>query len=60
MQVPERRACQVIGQPRSTQRRVLVQRDDEGTLTRMILELATENDRYGYRRITALLRDRGW
>ena len=50
----------MIGQPRSTQRRVLVQRDDEDTLTRVILDLATEYGRYGYRRITALLRERGW
>jgi len=39
---------------------VLVQRDDEDALTRVILDLATEYGRYGYRRIAALLRDRGW
>ncbi len=50
----------MIGQPRSTQRRVLVQRDDETALTRAILDLAIEYGRYGYRRITALLRDQGW
>jgi len=50
----------VIGQPRSTQRRVLVQREDETALTRAILDLVTEYGRYGYRRITALLRDHGW
>jgi transposase InsO family protein len=60
LRVSERRACKVIGQPRSTQRRVLVQRDDETALTRAILDLATEYGRYGYRRITALLRDQGW
>ena len=60
LRVSERRACKVIGQPRSTQRRELVQRDDETALTRAILDLATEYGRYGYRRITALLRDQGW
>ena len=56
----ERRACLVLRQPRSTQRRQLVVRDDEEPLTRAIIDLATEYGRYGYRRITALLRQQGW
>jgi putative transposase len=35
-------------------------RTDEEALTREIVALASEYGRYGYRRITALLRDRGW
>jgi len=35
-------------------------RTDEDALTREIVALASEYGRYGYRRITALLRDRGW
>jgi transposase InsO family protein len=58
--VSERRACQVIGQPRSSQRRVLRKPDDEERLTAAIIELATMYGRYGYRRITALLRASGW
>jgi transposase InsO family protein len=58
--ISERRACQVIGQPRSTQRRVLRVADDEERLTAAIIELATMYGRYGYRRITALLRAAGW
>ena len=58
--VSERRACRVLGQPRSTQRRTLVARDDEDALTRAIVDLASEYGRYGYRRITALLRHQGW
>ena len=58
--VSERRACRVLGQPRSTQRRTLVVRDDEGALTKAIVDLASEYGRYGYRRITALLRLQGW
>jgi len=50
----------VIGQHRSTQRRRLVARDDEAALTAAIITLASEYGRYGYRRITALLRVRGW
>jgi transposase InsO family protein len=33
---------------------------DEDALTREIVALASEYGRYGYRRITALLRNRGW
>jgi transposase InsO family protein len=58
--VSERRACQVIGQPRSTQRRTLRRADDEERLTAAIIELATQYGRYGYRRITVLLRAAGW
>ncbi len=50
----------MLGQVRSTQRRTLVVRDDEDALTQAILDLATEYGRYGYRRITALLKTQGW
>jgi transposase InsO family protein len=58
--VSERRACTVIGQPRATQRRQPILRDDEQALTTAIIRLATTYGRYGYRRITALLRVEGW
>ena len=58
--VSERRACRVIGQHRSTQRKDLIRRDDEDALTRAIIRLAEQFGRYGYRRITALLRNEGW
>jgi transposase InsO family protein len=50
----------VIGQPRATQRRRPIIRDDEDALTAAIIRLATSYGRYGYRRITALLRAEGW
>ena len=50
----------MIGQPRATQRRVLRLRDDEEALRAAIVTLATRYGRYGYRRITALLRRDGW
>ena len=56
----ERRACKTIGQHRSTQRKPKVIRDDEAALTADIIRLASEYGRYGYRRITALLRREGW
>jgi transposase InsO family protein len=58
--VSERRACRVLGQPRSTQRRVPVARADEGRLVKRMLELARAHPRFGYRRVAALLRREGW
>jgi transposase InsO family protein len=58
--VSERQACRVLGQHRSTQRKAPRGADDETRLTADIVELAKRYGRYGYRRITALLRDAGW
>ena len=58
--VSERRACRVLGQPRSTQRRELKAKEDEPRLVAEMIELATQYGRYGYRRITAMLRLREW
>jgi transposase InsO family protein len=58
--VSERFACRVLGQHRSTQRKVAKPRDDEAALTTDITALAEQYGRYGYRRITALLRASGW
>ena len=60
MRVSERRACRVLRQPRSTQRRHPKVTDDEKRLVSRMIELATEYGRYGYRRITALLCREGW
>ena len=56
----ERRACRVVRQHRSTQRKASRGRDDDEALTADIVGLASRYGRYGYRRITALLRDAGW
>ena len=58
--VSERRACQVTGQHRSTQRKRPRGRADAAALTESVIELATQYCRYGYRRIWALLRADGW
>ena len=58
--VSERRACRVLGQPRSTQRHAPRVADDEQRLTGRIVALAGKYGRYGYRRITALLHREGW
>ena len=59
-QVSERRACRAVQQPRSSQRYVPTPRADEDALTQAIVALAEGYGRYGYRRITALLKDEGW
>ena len=58
--VSERFACRVLGQHRSTQRKIAKTPDDEAALTADIIALATQYGRYGYRRITALMRNAGW
>ena len=60
LNVSERRACRALGQHRSTQRKVPRGRDDEEALTADLIELARRYGRYGYRKISALLRDAGW
>ncbi len=60
LDVSERRACTVLGQARATQRCRDGPNDEEERLGARIIELATQYGRYGYRRITALLRREGW
>jgi len=52
--------CRVLGQPRSTQRRAAVTKTDEGALREQVVSLACDYGRYGYRRVTALLKNEGW
>ncbi len=50
----------MLGQHRSTRRKTPRTPDDEAALTADVVELAKRYGRYGYRRVTALLRDAGW
>lgn len=56
----ERRACTVLDISRSVQRHVPSGRQEEKALRADIIRLAGQYGRYGYRRITALLRVEGW
>ena len=58
--VSQRRACRVLHQPRSTQRYRPTRSLYSERLTKRIVELASEYGRYGYRRITAMLKAEGW
>ena len=59
-QVGERRACRLVGQPRSTQRQKLRIKSDEPEILRAMHRLVREHPRFGYRRIHALLRRLGF
>lgn len=50
----------MLGQDRASQRREPKVKDDEPGLVARIVELACRFGRYGYRRITGLLRLEGW
>ena len=58
--VSERRACRVVGHLRTTERYRPLERSQESLLTTAVVRLASQFGRYGYRRITALLRQEGW
>lgn len=60
LQLSERRVCRALGQPRSTQRHDRTVSVREMTVRDEIVRLACQYGRYGYRRITALLRNDGW
>lgn len=55
----QRRACQTVEQPRSTQRYRARKPAADQPLVKRLRELAARHPRYGYRRITALLRAEG-
>lgn len=60
LDVSERRACAALGLSRSVFRHNVRQKPDEEKLRRDIIRLAGTYGRYGYKRITALLRAEGW
>ena len=59
--VSERRACRVVGQPRSTQRLAPpVIEDDEAELRRFLRAFAIDRPRWGWRRAYVAARDAGF
>jgi putative transposase len=56
----ERRACQIAGQHRSTQRRQPCVASDDGALRGRLREISRERPRWGYRRAHAVLHEEGW
>jgi len=49
LKVSERRACRVLEQPRSTQRKKTKVKSDEAQLTEDIIKLAKDYGRNGYK-----------
>ncbi len=60
LNISERRACKVLDQPRSTQRRRPVTAEKDRVLVERMRELSGRYPRYGYRRVWASLRREGW
>lgn len=58
--VTEHRACSVLQIPRSTYRYVRRRRPDEDSLREAVVGLAHTYGAYGYRMVTAMLREAGW
>lgn len=58
--VSERRACRVVGQPRSSQRYRARKPDKDHALRQRLKAVSRRYPRYGYRRAWALLRREGW
>lgn len=60
LRLSQRRLCKAAGQSRSSQRYLASDRHVHATLVSRSHRLSQEHPRYGYRRITALLRREGW
>ncbi len=60
LRVSERRACAVLGQCRGTQRFEAKQDGEHERLRAEVVRLAARFGRYGYRRVTALVRGEGF
>ncbi|MHC4370473.1 MAG: IS3 family transposase, partial [Planctomycetota bacterium] len=58
--ISQRRACKALGRHRSTQRYKSKQLDKDKPLIEDMLKLSLKHPRYGYRRITILLREDNW
>ena len=60
MGLSERKVCNVLGQSRSTQRYKPKLPDKDKPVVKELLDLHVKHPRYGYRRITILLRQNDW
>ena len=58
--ISERRACRIVGQPRSSQRREPVVAEDDAALRAELRAFSRERPRWGYRQAHQHLLDRGW
>lgn len=59
LKISERRACRGITQSRATQRYKIVQNNFDDLVRKRTIEIAKEFGRYGYKRVTEMLKDEG-
>jgi len=61
LEISERRACEIVGQHRSTQRYVPKRPDDDAALRRELRTISSTHKRWGYRRAHGhLVNEKGW
>ena len=58
--ISERRACEIVGQHRSTQRREPCVASDDGALRGRLRKFSKDRPRWGYRRAHSELLEEGW
>ena len=58
--MPERRACRIVGQHRSTQRRPLTRTKGDDALRARLRAFSRKHKRWGYRKAWAVLKDEGF
>jgi len=58
--VSERRACRIVGQPRSSQRREPVVAEDDAALRAELRAFSRKRPRWGYRQAHQYLLEQGW
>lgn len=60
LEMSERRACKVVGQPRSTQRYLVAPDTEELQLRQELRQISRQRPRAGYRMVARCLRRSGW
>jgi putative transposase len=60
LELSERRACRIVGQHRSTQRRPGTRGQGDDTLRARLHSFSRKHKRWGYRKAHAVLKDEGW
>jgi putative transposase len=60
LELPERRVCKAVGQPRSTQRYERTKAATDAPLVEAMLKVAQKHPRYGYRRVHVMLEQEGF
>jgi len=60
LDMSERRACRIVGQHRSTQRRPVTRGKGDDALRARLHTFSRKHKRWGYRKAWAVLRDEGW